>query len=98
MATYSRTFAPIRRQKAAAYRQRQRVAAGTRLAIELRPHPTSPCHQIATVEYDGRLYALTYAEPFPTEAEIVQLWWDERRAFRPYDETTGRYLAQEGRP
>jgi hypothetical protein len=40
----------------------------------------------------GRVYAVTFAEPFPTDEEAQQLWRDERRAFRPYDEMTGRYL------
>jgi len=40
----------------------------------------------------GRVYAVTYAEPFPTVEDARELWRTERRAFRPYDETTGRYL------
>ena len=62
------------------------------LHITIRPHPTSADHRIATVQARGRLYAITYGEPFPTEEIIRELWKTERRAFRPYDETMGRYL------
>jgi len=63
--------------------------------IEIVQHPTSPAHKIVKALSRGRVYAVTFAEPFPTEEEARQLWRDERRAFRPYDETTGRYV--EGR-
>jgi hypothetical protein len=63
--------------------------------IEIRNHPTSAAHKIVKAISRGRVYAATFAEPFPTVEEAQQLWREERRAFRPYDETTGRYL--EGR-
>ena len=59
--------------------------------IEIVNHPTSPAYKVVKVVSRGRVYAVTYAEPFPTEAEARQLWREERKAFRPYDETTGRY-------
>jgi hypothetical protein len=63
-----------------------------RLQIAIIPHPTSPTHRVAKVTTArGYVYALTSAEPFPTEAEVRQLWREHRRAFAPYDETTGRY-------
>jgi hypothetical protein len=72
------------------------AAAPTRSAvqIEIRPHPTSPAHKIVKAISRGRVYAVTFAEPFPTVEEARQLWREERRAFRPYDETTGRYLGR----
>ena len=63
--------------------------------IEIKAHPTSTNHKIVKAISRGRVYAVTFAEPFPTVEEAQQLWREERRAFRPYDETTGRYL--EGR-
>ncbi len=63
------------------------------LHITIRPHPTSADHRIATVQSRGRIYAVTYAEPFPTEEHVRALWRTERTAFRPYDESTGRYVA-----
>ncbi len=68
------------------------------LQVTIRQHPTSAAHRIATVQSRGRLYAVTYAEPFPTEEDVREVWRTARRAFRPYDETTGRYVSQEGRP
>ena len=60
--------------------------------ITIMNHPTSPAHKIVKAVSRGRVYAVTFAEPFPTDEEAQQLWRDERRAFRPYDEMTGRYL------
>ena len=62
------------------------------ITIDIRNHPTSTAHKIVKVISRGRVYAVTYAEPFPSEDEVRELWRTERRAFRPYDETTGRYL------
>ena len=60
--------------------------------IEIRNHPTSSAHKVVKAIMRGRVYAVTFAEPFPTIEEAQQLWREERRAFRPYDETTGCYL------
>jgi hypothetical protein len=60
--------------------------------ITIMNHPTSPAHTLVKAVSRGRVYAVTFAEPFPTDEEAQQLWRDERRAFRPYDEMTGRYL------
>jgi len=60
--------------------------------IEIVNHPTSAAHKIVKAISRGRVYAVTFAEPFPTVEEARQLWHEERKAFRPYDETTGRYL------
>lgn len=61
--------------------------------IAITAHPTSASHKLVKVIASGRVYAVTFAEPFPSEREVRELWRTERRAFRPYDETTGRYLA-----
>ena len=61
------------------------------LSIQIRPHPTSARHQVATVATSTRVYAITYAEPFPSEADIRELWATDRKAFRPWNQTTGRY-------
>lgn len=64
-----------------------------RTHIEIINHPISSTHKVAKViTARQRVYAVTYAEPFPTEAEVRQLWREQRREFRPYDESTGRYL------
>jgi len=61
-------------------------------SIEITAHPHSPTHQLAKVIVRGRVYAVTFAEPFPTAADVRQLWRTDRRAFRPYDESSGHYL------
>jgi hypothetical protein len=55
-------------------------------------HPTSTAHKLIKAIARGRVYAVTSAEPFPTIEEAKVLWREQRRLFRPYDETTGRYL------
>ena len=62
------------------------------IEVSITPHPTSDHHQLVLVEWKGQVYALTYAEPFPTEKEIRELWRHERKAFRPYDTTRGLSL------
>ena len=67
------------------------------ITIEIVQHPTSPAHKLVKVISRGRVYAVTCAEPFPTVEEVQQWWQEERKAFRPYDETMGRYLSREVR-
>ena len=67
------------------------------LQITIIDHPTSAAHRIAQAQSRGRIYAVTYAEPFPTEDEVREVGKTERKAFQPFDETTGRYLSQGGR-
>jgi hypothetical protein len=62
------------------------------IQIEIKNHPTSSAHKLVKVVSRGRVYAVTFAEPFPMVEEARELWRTDRHAFRPYDETTGRYL------
>lgn len=59
--------------------------------IEIVSHPTSAAHKLVKAITRGRVYAVTFAEPFPTVEAVQALWRENRKAFRPYDETTGRY-------
>jgi hypothetical protein len=52
----------------------------------------SPAHKLVKASTATRVYAVTFAEPFPSQAEAEALWRDDRRAFRPYNESTGRYI------
>ena len=61
--------------------------------VAITNHPMSAAHKVVKVESRGRIYAVTYAEPWPTEADVRELWRIERKAFRPYNESTNRYLA-----
>lgn len=48
---------------------------------------------VAVVESRGRVYACTWAKDSTlTEADVRRVWKEDRRAFRPYDETRGVYL------
>jgi hypothetical protein len=69
------------------------MAAST-VTITIVDHPTSPAHKLVKAIARGRVYAVTFAEPFPTLEEARQLWREDRKAFLPYDETTGRYLGR----
>ena len=62
--------------------------------IVIEPHPTHPeTHKVVKVTTArGYVYASTWAEPFPSEEEARVAWRENRRAFAPYDETSGRYL------
>jgi hypothetical protein len=51
-----------------------------------------PDHRLVKVERRGRIFAEVYAQPFPS---LVSAWSDYRhdpKAFRPYDESAGRFL------
>jgi hypothetical protein len=50
--------------------------------IEIVSHLTSPAHKIVKAISRGRVYAVTFAEPFPSVEEAQALWKEERRAFR----------------
>jgi len=65
--------------------------------VEIKSHPTSGSHKIALVESRrGLCYAITCAEPYPSEADVRRLWREERSAFMPYDESTGQYRSLDG--
>ena len=51
--------------------------------IEIRNHPTSAAHMIVKAITRGRVYAVTFAEPFPTVEEAQQLWREERQPSAP---------------
>jgi hypothetical protein len=63
-------------------------------SITIINHPTSCNHKIVKAVTRGRVYAVTTAEPFPSLEEAQQWWKEDCKAFRPYDETTGRYLGR----
>ncbi len=68
-----------------------------RPSFEVAPDHQHPGHMIGkAITIDGHVFACTYAESYdgPLSVERVQIdWREERSAFRPFDETTGRYLA-----
>ena len=60
--------------------------------ISILNDPHSPVHKIVKAATATRVYAVTFAKPFPSQAEAEALWRDDKRTFRPYNESTSRYL------
>jgi len=61
--------------------------------IDIVDHPVMDI-KLAIVNVRGRVYACTYApmdEPL-TKRFVMQQWAEDRKSFRPFDTTTGRYL------
>ena len=54
------------------------------MKIRVRYEKNNGTHQVIVVATATREYAITYAEPFPTDEEIRGLWKEDRKAFRPY--------------
>lgn len=42
----------------------------------------------------GRVYAATYAEPFPTKETALADYKSDPKAFEPYNETAGEYCKE----
>lgn len=69
------------------------------MQIRIKKDPRHPeTHRVALVEVRGRVYACTYAEPWPSEADVREDWdtYGRRhptKGFRPYDESERVYHA-----
>lgn len=64
---------------------------GMTALISILRHPWSQDHKLIRVEVEGRVYALSHAEPFPSLEEAREIWETDRQAFTAYDETTGTF-------
>jgi len=51
-----------------------------------------PNHKIVKIYRGGRVYAATYAQPFPTKESAMKDYFENPKSFEPYDESTGRYV------
>jgi|GEM_PF-3911211 hypothetical protein len=49
-------------------------------------------HKLVKIYKRGRVYATTYAEPFPTKESALNDYYENPKLFAPFDEATGRYL------
>jgi hypothetical protein len=58
--------------------------------VEIVDH--GPHHKLVKIIKGGRVYAATYAEPFPTRESAIRDYLNKPKDFLPYNETTGRYL------
>jgi hypothetical protein len=64
-----------------------------RTQIEIKKHPRYPgTHSVVIVTTArGRVFACDWAGT-PSEADAHYAWECDRRNFKPYDTTTGRYV------
>jgi len=65
---------------------------GTDIEIEIIDHGAH--HKLVKVIRNGRVYAATYAEPFPTKESARADYLSNPKGFLPYDESTGTYLTR----
>jgi len=72
-------------------RHHERSKEGPMLHVQVVEHPFSQFHKLVKVEARGRVYAATWAAPFPTETEVKEVWRYDRKIFWPYDPVRQRY-------
>ncbi len=60
--------------------------------IELEILDWGPRHKLVKIYRNGRVYAATYAEPFPSKESAKADYLADPRSFVPFDESTGKYL------
>jgi hypothetical protein len=51
-------------------------------------------HKLVRIYRNGRCYASTYAEPFPTKESAVRDFKSNPKTFEPYNETTREYCQE----
>lgn len=51
-------------------------------------------HKLVRIYQNGRCYAATYAEPFPTKESALADFKANPKSFEPYNETTGEYCQE----
>jgi uncharacterized membrane protein (UPF0127 family) len=74
--------------------QPQLLAATRKKAIDIEVEivDRGPRHKLVKIYRNGRVYAATYAEPFPTQESARADYLADPRSFLPFDESTGKYL------
>jgi hypothetical protein len=81
-------------EKASAAKQYAEVSIND---IEIFPHPSSPnTHSIATVQVGGRILGVSWAGK-PTRERVLEAWKTDRKSFKPYDQSTGRFIGSTSR-
>ena len=53
-----------------------------------------PQHKLVKIYKKGRVYAATYAEPFPTRESALADYLNNPRKFQPFDESSMTYLTK----
>lgn len=51
-------------------------------------------HKLVRIYRNGRCYAATYAEPFPTKESALVDFKSNPKSFEPYNEATGAYYVE----
>lgn len=51
-------------------------------------------HKLVKIYRNGRVYASTYAEPFPTKETALADFKSNPKSFEPYNEATGEYCRE----
>ena len=62
--------------------------------IDLQGREVLSQHKLVKIIKGGRVYAATYAEPFPTKETALADYKSNPKAFEPYNETTGEYCVE----
>jgi hypothetical protein len=62
--------------------------------VSIRPAPFAPAsHKLGVVEVNGRLFASSYAEPFPSSnVDVLKDYVKHKHDFHPFDESTGNFV------
>jgi hypothetical protein len=63
--------------------------------VSIRPAPFAPhSHKLGVVEVNGRLFACSYAEPFPSfKTDVLKDYVNDKTDFHPFDESTGSFVS-----
>lgn len=62
--------------------------------IDLQGHEAISQHKLVRIYRNGRCYAATYAEPFPTKESALADYKRNPKSFEPYNESTGAYCRE----
>jgi len=63
--------------------------------VSIRTAPFAPhSHKLGVVEVGGRLFATSYAEPFPqSDIDVLKAYVEDKTDFHPFDESTGNFVS-----
>jgi len=62
--------------------------------IDLQGREVISQHKLVKIIKNGRVYAATYAEPFPTKESALADYKRNPKSFEPYNEATGEYCQE----
>jgi len=75
-------------------RQLDKLIAAALAEVEVRKHPRSDAHvRVKVTTVDGHVFACDWAFAEPSAMAARRAWYESPRLFRPFDESTGRYVS-----